>query len=129
VVQLKRCFAKRKACSTVKRRRYQRQIWCRSSGNSLPIHASQSGAGHVELWQVLDLHTEHRKRSRRRILDVQAGPGVHGHGAIHRVLQTGWPIGWTMRAGVLELQDRTVLMRPPAASVRLRSTAEDTVLG
>src|SRR5205085_10264189 len=45
VVQPRCCLAKRKACSTVKRLRYQRQTWCRSCGKSPPIQASHSGIG------------------------------------------------------------------------------------
>ena len=45
VVQPRLVFANRKACSTVKRPRYHRQTWWRSSGSWPPIQASHSGAG------------------------------------------------------------------------------------
>src|SRR5436305_845754 len=38
-------------------------------------------------------------------------------------------LGWAWRAGILELEGRTMRVGPPATSVRLWSTAEDAVLG
>jgi hypothetical protein len=45
VVQPRVCLKKRKACSTVKRRNYQRHSVLRSVGSGPPIQASQSGRG------------------------------------------------------------------------------------
>ena len=45
VVQPSVCFKKRKACSTVNRRKYQRYNTLKSAGGGPPIQPSQSGRG------------------------------------------------------------------------------------
>ena len=45
LVQPSVCLKKRNACSTVKRRKYQRHTVPRSDGNGPPIQASHNGRG------------------------------------------------------------------------------------
>ena len=80
VVQPRVCLQKRKACSTVNLRRYQRHSTLRSAGSGPPIQASQSGRGGSFFWGRRSTWTRTRMgrpARRRRGRRSRHRPGLH----------------------------------------------------
>src|SRR5438067_6101278 len=77
VVQPRVCLRKRKACSTVKRRKYQRHSTLKSVGSGPPNPGQPQGSRRQLLvGQALDLDTHHAERSIWGASHVELGPDV-----------------------------------------------------
>jgi hypothetical protein len=120
---------KRKACSTVKRRKYQRHTTLRSAGSG-PTDPSQPQGPRWQflVGQALDLDADHAERSIRRATHVELSPHIYLDCAVHRVIELGRTLRLAMCGFVDQPKRLPMQARPPAAWTLFGGTIHDAAL-